>query len=146
VGDDLDLSMGFGDSAPLSSDPAPVSAVAVPTSQTDFNVAGLIGDAKSVLTSGAAAVTSVATGIGAVEQARATASFNSAAAAQAQSLGLQQLQTQGTVAKLQNATQVAQAQSMYNRAAGIIASPSGLAVILAIASVVIGAMALRRKK
>lgn len=125
-------------------EPTPVSASAVPSSQTDFNVAGQSADAKSVLTSGAAAVTSIVGAIGAISQAQANATFNAAAKAQAQSLGLQQLQTQGKVAALQNQTQLATAQAAYNRAAGIVTGSPGIMVILAVATLVIGGFALMK--
>ena len=127
-------------------EPTPVSASAVPSSQTDFNVAGQSVDAKSVLTSGVAAITGIAGAIGAINQAQTSATFNAAAQAQAQSLGLQQLQTQGKIAALQSQTQLATAQAAYNRAAGIVTSPSGLYVILGVAALIIGAMALRRRR
>lgn len=119
----------------------------VPTVQPDFNQGGS-SNPLSILAGGVPLVTSIAQGIAAINTASATADVNKAVAAQNAQLSLSQIQTQGAIAKLQNATQLAVAQKAYNQAAGI-GTPmigSGLVIVLGVAGLVLAAMQLYSRK
>lgn len=117
---------------------------AVPASQPNFDQAGSF-DPTKILTGAAAAITSVAGAAATLSGIPATVSFNRSVALSNDALARQQLDLRGQLSTLAAKTQLAQATTAYNKAAGIVSSPS-LVVILTVAGVLIGALALWKKR
>jgi hypothetical protein len=128
-----------------ANDAAAAAAVTAPVNaQPDFNQAGS-SNPTAILQGGAAAITSVANAIGTLTAIPGQIRFNQAAQQQAQALALQQLSLQGQLQTLSAKTQLAQAIAAFNKASGVTSS-SSLIVILTVAGVVIGALALWKRK
>jgi hypothetical protein len=119
------------------------SIFAAPTSQTDFNSGGS-WDPLKVLTAGAAVVRSVAGSIAQIASIPGQVKVQSAVAEQGNALAMQSLATQGALAKIQDATKIAEATAAYKRAAGI--TDSSWILILTAAAVGLAAVALFMRK
>jgi hypothetical protein len=125
----------YGDSTLPAPAPSVDGATIVPSTQSDFNVAGApSAGSNNVLAGIAAAVTGIASAGMQIAQLPSNLKTQQTIA-----------DTQNRVAVLGAQTQLAQATAAYNRAAGLASSPS-FVVILAIAGLALAAMQLVKRK